>query len=477
MLHALSFPRIIALVAIVLLLSVLPTAAAPVATSPPLGMADSFAILAATAITNVPTSAISGDVGLSPASGSDYAGLGATDMVTGAIYAVDMAGPAGSVNAPALLTTAKTDLVTAYNGLASQTCDITYPGTKDLGGSSLAPGVYCADDFALSGNLTLNGAPTDAWIFKSSSTLITTGTANVTLSSGNEPCYVWWQVGSSATLGTNTSLAGNILALTSISLATGANLDGRALARNGAVTMDRNAVTRPICVLATPTITTQIHDANHVELTSAPLNTIVHDMAMVTGTMGIIPTGVVSFTLYTNQDCSGIGTFAGAVALNAAGVADPSYTTVMTSAGLSYRAHYGGDAIYDAADGVCEVLTLPTYVELLYFRAERLSGQQVRLQWATALEVDNLGFNLYRANINDREHASLISFVPATTQGSGSGATYDIIDTAPYAGTWWYWLTDVDTKGRETLQAPRSAMVQLTANQSYKFFLPVIVAR
>ena len=119
------------------------------------------------------------------------------------------------------------------------------------------PGVYCADDFTLSGILTLNGAATDVWVFKSASTLITSGTANVILSTGGVPCSVWWQVGSSATLGTNTSLAGNILALTSISLATGANLDGRALARNGAVTMDQNTITLPICALAAPSITTR----------------------------------------------------------------------------------------------------------------------------------------------------------------------------------------------------------------------------
>ena len=187
-----------------------------------------------------------------------------------------------------------------------------------------------------------------------------------------------------------------------------------------------------------------------MEVTSAPIGTIVHDMATVTGTLGI-PTGIVSFTVYANQTCSGVGTFAGAVPLNGAGVADPSDTATLTSAGLSYRAHYNGDATYTAADGPCEVLVpIPTAVELLYFQADRLSGQQVQLEWATALEVDNFGFNLYRANVNDLGHASLIHFEPAVTQGSGSGATYVYVDTAPYAGPWWYWLSDVDTYGRET---------------------------
>jgi hypothetical protein len=127
------------------------------ATSPTLGAADPFVVLAATEITNVPTSAITGDVGLSPAAGSNYTGLTAA-QVTGTIYAVDATGPAGSVNNPALLTTAKTDLVTAYDGLASQGCDTTYPGVKNLVGENLVPGVYCADAFTLSGTLTLNGS-------------------------------------------------------------------------------------------------------------------------------------------------------------------------------------------------------------------------------------------------------------------------------------------------------------------------------
>jgi len=470
--RALPLSRLVVLVVIVSL-SGLTSAAAPGATSPPLGMADSFAVLAATAITNVPTSAISGDVGLSPAAGSNYAGLGLADIVTGTIYAVDDTGPPGSVVDPVLLTTAKGDLVTAYDALASQGCDITYPGVHDLVGETLVPGVYCADAFELSGILTLNGADTDVWVFKSAATLITSGTANVILTSGEEPCYVWWQVTSSATLGTNTSLAGNILALTSISLATGANLDGRALARNAAVTMDQNTITIPICALAVPSITTEIHDVNHVEVTSALTGTIVHDMATVTGTVGMpMPTGTVTFTVYHNQTCSVPGTFAGAVPLDGAGVADPSYTATLTSAGLSYLAHYSGDVNYTAADGPCEVLVpIPTAVELLYFQAKQLSGQQVQLQWATALEVDNFGFNLYRADVDDLGRASLIHFEAAVAQGGGSGAAYAYVDTVPYAGLWWYWLSDVDTYGRETFHAPLNATVQ---SNMYRVYLPFI---
>lgn len=152
---------------------------AQAATSPSLGTADSFSILAGTEITNVPTSSISGDVGLSPATG---AGIGLTAaQVTGTIYSVDAAGPSGSVVNPGALTTAKNDLVDAYDGLAAggnATCgdgtaggtgndgagpipgiDWTTltPGTIDLAGKNLVPGVYCADAFTLSGTLTLSG--------------------------------------------------------------------------------------------------------------------------------------------------------------------------------------------------------------------------------------------------------------------------------------------------------------------------------
>ncbi len=117
----------------------------------------------------------------------------------------------------------------------------------------------------------------------------------------------------------------------------------------------------------------------------------------------------------------------------------------------------------------------PTAVELLYFQAKQLSGQQVQLKWATALEVNNLGFNLYRANVNDLRLAGLpIHFEPAATQGSGSGAAYAYVDTAPYAGPWWYWLSDVDIQGRETLHTPININVQSNISLPYHVYFPFI---
>lgn len=227
------------------------------ATKVDLGSADNFAVLAGTAITNVPTSAITGDVGLSPAAGSSYTGLTAA-QVTGTIYAVDGTGPAGSVNNPALLTTAKADLVAAYDDAAGQTT--TGVISADLGGQTLTPGVYedndAPDSLSLTGTLTLDaqGDPNAVFIFKSGSTLTTAASSNVVLANGAQACNVFWQVTSSATLGTNSTFRGNILALTSITLTTGATVDGRILARNGAVTLDSNTITSADC--AAPAATT-----------------------------------------------------------------------------------------------------------------------------------------------------------------------------------------------------------------------------
>jgi hypothetical protein len=234
------------------------------ATSPTLGTASSFAILAGTPnITNVPTSAITGDVGLSPATG---AAIGLTCLeVTGTIYQVDAAGPLCFVTNPGLLTTAKADLVTAFNNLSASpndVCTTNYGAvTQELSGLTLVPGVYCANAFQLSGPtfLTLDdtGAPNGVWIFRADlSTLNTTpgvGGKVQFLNGIGSSCNVWWKVASSATIGSSATFIGNILALTDISLGTGATLNGRALARNGAVTLDQNTINASACQVTTTT--------------------------------------------------------------------------------------------------------------------------------------------------------------------------------------------------------------------------------
>ncbi|MHB9034157.1 MAG: ice-binding family protein [Anaerolineae bacterium] len=213
--------------------------------APSLGTAQSFAVLAGTTVTNTGPTTITGDLGVSPGS-----------AVTGF--------PPGTVNgaqhvADAVALQAQSDLTTAYNALAGQACTTDLTG-QDLGGLTLVPGVYCFSSSAqLTGALTLNaeGNSSAVFIFQIGSTLTTASNASVAFINGANPCNVYWQVGSSATIGTGTNFAGNILALTSIALQTGANLNGRALARNGAVTLDNNVINNSQCSsAASPTATT-----------------------------------------------------------------------------------------------------------------------------------------------------------------------------------------------------------------------------
>ncbi|HLF27795.1 MAG TPA: SdrD B-like domain-containing protein [Anaerolineae bacterium] len=118
---------------------------------------------------------------------------------------------------------------------------------------------------------------------------------------------------------------------------------------------------------------------------------------------------------------------------------------------------------------------IPTAVELLYFRVESVNGQQVELGWATAVEIDNFGFNLYRAPENDFNRAEPIHFEPSAIQGNGPGATYAYVDTAPAEGIWWYWLADLDTQGRETLHSPVNAVVGLDALLTQRIYLPLVL--
>lgn len=224
------------------------------ATAVNLGTATSFAVLAGTAITNVPASVITGDVGLSPAAGSNYSGLTAAE-VSGSIYAVDGSGPAGSVNNPALLTTAKNDLTTAYVDAAGRTPDTTFVAADNqLGGKTLTTGTY-AFGHASTANLTasspliLDGQnnPNAIFIFKASSDLVTASGSVVQLINGAQACNVYWQVGSSTTLGTNSTFKGTIMSLTASTITTGANIEGRILAQNAAVTLNSNTITRPTC--------------------------------------------------------------------------------------------------------------------------------------------------------------------------------------------------------------------------------------
>jgi hypothetical protein len=212
-----------------LLCSPSPGVAAGVA--PDLGAAQSFAVLGAATVTNTGMTTITGDLGVSP--GTAITGFPPGVVIGGTIHAGD-----------AVAAQAHSDAVIAYNALVAQACDFNYSDVQELGGLTLTPGVHCFPSSAqVTGTLTLVGS--GPFIFKIVSTLTTASNSSVVVIEGGQTCSgsnVFWAVGSSATLGTGTQFAGNILALISITLTTGANVSGSALALTGAVTMDTNQV-------------------------------------------------------------------------------------------------------------------------------------------------------------------------------------------------------------------------------------------
>ena len=230
----------LALAVLVFVLNSSPDADA--ATAPGLGAAASYAVLGGQTVTNTGPTTINGDLGVSP--GTAVTNFPPGIVTGGSIHSAD----ANALDAQGAVTT-------AYNALAAQPCTADLTG-QDLGGLTLTEGVYCFSSSAqLTGMLTLNaqGSASAVFVFKTVSTLKTASNSSVLVTNGGVDCNVFWQVGSSAVIGTGTVFVGNILALTSISLTTGASVSGRALARNGSVTLDTNHVGFEACAIPTAT--------------------------------------------------------------------------------------------------------------------------------------------------------------------------------------------------------------------------------
>lgn len=229
-----------------------------------LGTAASFAVLAGSTVTNTGPSVISGDLGVSP--GTAVTGFPPGTVNNGTIHAAD-----------AVAAQAQLDVTTAYNDAAGRSATAV---AAELGGRTLVSGVYSSPTLGLTGTVTLDGQgdPNAVFVFQAGSTLITGTSSVVALINGAQACKVYWKVGSSATLGTGSSFVGTVLALTSITANTNATVRGRLLARNGAVTLDTNSVTRPACASESTTTT------------SAPTTTTTTRSTTTTTTAGTTPT-------------------------------------------------------------------------------------------------------------------------------------------------------------------------------------------
>jgi hypothetical protein len=196
-----------------------------------LGSAGTYAVLGASTVTSTGPTVVNGDLGVWP--GTAYVAGTPAATVNGSVHAGDV-----------IAQHAQASAAIAYNDAAGRsTAPITVAG--DLGGKTLAPGLYkSTSSLSLTGTVTLHGS--GVYIFQIASALTVSNGGTVVLSGGATADNVFWQVGSSATLGTSADFKGTIMALASVTLATGARLDGRALALNAAVTLDSNSVTIPI---------------------------------------------------------------------------------------------------------------------------------------------------------------------------------------------------------------------------------------
>ena len=214
-----------------------------------LGTAGDFAVLAKTAVVNVPSSSITGDVGLSPAATSYFEGFSQTDatgyatsnQVDGRLYAADMASPTSS-----MLTTAVSDMEAAYTDAATRTIpDFINHGAGAIGGMTLVPGLYKWDTtVTLLDDVTLSGGSSEYWIFQITGNLTVAAAKSVILSGGAAASNIVWQVAGIASMGTTSHMEGVILSQTEITLSTGSSLNGRALAQSQ-VTLDQATVTEP----------------------------------------------------------------------------------------------------------------------------------------------------------------------------------------------------------------------------------------
>jgi len=251
-----------------------------------LGTAENFVILAKSGISTIPTSAITGDIGVSPIDSTAITGFSlilsvgspfaTSAQVTGNVYAPDYAAPT-----PANLTTAIGDMETAYTDAAGRTTpDFTELGAGQIGGLTLVPGLYkWGTDVLISSDVTLSGGPNDVWIFQIAGKLTQANGTKMFLTGGGLAANVFWQSFGEVSLGTTSHFEGVIITQTSISLATGASINGRLLAQT-AVTLDANTVTVPAAATASRLVSAVVVTGPYVDAIGQSLNLVTKTMTV-----------------------------------------------------------------------------------------------------------------------------------------------------------------------------------------------------
>lgn len=329
-------------VAAVFSLSLVPTAAMAATTiDGPIDLrtAAPFSVLAASTVTNTGPSVINGDVGLSPQTSITGFPPG---VVNGTIHATDE-----------VAALAQADLTTAYNDAAGLTP--IQSGLGDLTGASLTPGVYSGGTLSVTGELTLAGTAESVWIFQAASTLTIGSGAIVTVTGGASACNVFWQVGTSATIGTGAEFVGTVMADISVTAETAATVTGRLLARTGAVTLDTNLLTAPTgctttpgTVRTSPTITSAAPPSGQVGTDySYTVTSTGTPTASYTVTSGVLPPGLTidSATGVVSGRPTGAGTYPFTVSAANGTLPDStaSYSITITSAATLPDSGAAGD--------------------------------------------------------------------------------------------------------------------------------------
>jgi hypothetical protein len=386
---------------------------------PTLGTAESFAVLAGSTATNTGLTVVTGDLGVWP--GTTITGF-PPGIVIGTTYAGN-----------AVAQQAQSDVTVAYNDLAGRACDADLTGT-DLGGLTLTQGVYCFSSAAqLTGQLTLDaeGSGDALFIFQIGSTITTASNSSVLVINGGTECNVYWQVGSSATLGTSTAFGGNILALTSITLNTDTVVSGRVLAQNGAVTMDTNTISNGICSSPSPTNTPVPPTPTNTPVPPTPTNTPVPPTPTSTP-VPPTPTNTPISPTRTNTPIPPTNTPIPPTPTNTPIPPTPSPTPTEP----------------------------PTFVVLTDMDGTVNEDGSVAVNWSTSAEIANAGFNVYRsdsaATIGDALNSDLI----ASQSSAGSSVDYTYLDATAGVNVYYYWVEAVDLDGSTAVFGPTEVFTQ-----------------